>query len=217
MASKVLSTLLLLSFSTSSCLAFVPIFAQKSFVSATSLNLKPDHDVQSSRREMFRKVASVLVIGTASTIPFDRSAEAAEGNTIWFTENAPKVPGQKPKDKSDTLGTKKDPNFLRSISDCKVCIQNREVLCGNKVWKPHCYLDYFSFFFYRLLVRTVSNKFCTVPYLLYHMNTSSTNYLVLVQVHTWYCTNTGTCTVRAVSRQGLLLGSTFWGKRSTKS
>ena len=46
------------------------------------------------------------------------AAEVSE-KTIYMSGKTPKVPGAKPKDKNDLSGTKKDPNFLRSIADCK--------------------------------------------------------------------------------------------------
>ena len=46
-------------------------------------------------------------------------AQAAEEKTVYLSGKTPKVPGAKPKDKNDLSGTKKDPNFLRSIADCK--------------------------------------------------------------------------------------------------
>jgi len=57
---------------------------------------------------------------TMSTLVMGPSVvEAAEEKTIYITGKTPKVPGAKPKDKNDTSGTRKDPNFLRSIADCK--------------------------------------------------------------------------------------------------
>jgi hypothetical protein len=54
------------------------------------------------------------------------AAAAAEEQqaTIWLTGKPPQVPGQKPKDKNDVKGTRKDPNFLRSIADCKNQCEN---------------------------------------------------------------------------------------------
>lgn len=45
--------------------------------------------------------------------------QAAEDKTVYLSGKPPKVPGAKPKDKNDLSGTRKDPNFLRSIADCK--------------------------------------------------------------------------------------------------
>mmetsp|Transcript_11778 Transcript_11778/g.21773 ORF Transcript_11778/g.21773 Transcript_11778/m.21773 type:complete len:170 (-) Transcript_11778:154-663(-) len=76
-----------------------------------------------SRREWTKKVMSSLVATSSVAILGSSKPElalAADGDTIYKTGKAPIVPGQKPKDKGDVKGTKKDPSFLRSISDCKV-------------------------------------------------------------------------------------------------
>lgn len=76
----------------------------------------------SSRREALFKTAG-LFLGIAATVATTTAVEPANAvdaeKTIYLTGKAPKVPGQKPKEKGDTSGTKKDPKFLRSISDCK--------------------------------------------------------------------------------------------------
>lgn len=72
-------------------------------------------EAPTGRRAFFNAAA---VLGTAALLSSSSPALAAEP-TIWLTGKAPKVPGEKPKDKSDTKGTRKDPSFLRSISDCK--------------------------------------------------------------------------------------------------
>ncbi len=62
----------------------------------------------------------VIVAGvdrtTVAILGRSRPAAANDGDTIWKTGRAPVVPGQKPKDKGDVKGTKKDPGFLRSTS-----------------------------------------------------------------------------------------------------
>ena len=69
----------------------------------------------SSRREWTRNILTSII----ATTPLVASA-ADSGDTIWKTGKSPQIPNQKPKDKSDsTKGTRKDPSFLRSISDCK--------------------------------------------------------------------------------------------------
>mmetsp|Transcript_5219 Transcript_5219/g.7865 ORF Transcript_5219/g.7865 Transcript_5219/m.7865 type:complete len:176 (+) Transcript_5219:145-672(+) len=82
-----------------------------------------------SRREWTKNIISSLVATgsvaiLASSEPQQALAADAGGDTIWKTGKAPKVPGQKPKDKGDTKGTKKDPAFLRSISDCRSKCEN---------------------------------------------------------------------------------------------
>mmetsp|Transcript_12239 Transcript_12239/g.17947 ORF Transcript_12239/g.17947 Transcript_12239/m.17947 type:complete len:145 (-) Transcript_12239:2000-2434(-) len=75
-----------------------------------------------NRRSFLRFAgATTLVLSVPEAI-----AEGSKSSTIWLTGKAPKVPDEKPKDKSDTKGTKRDPSFLRSISDCKSqCEQSR--------------------------------------------------------------------------------------------
>ena len=72
-----------------------------------------DDDGIKSRRMALMTVVQMLLSGTIVS-----SASASE-STIYLTGKSPKVPGEKPKDKSDTKGTRRDPSFLRSISDCK--------------------------------------------------------------------------------------------------
>lgn len=70
---------------------------------------------------------SIVSIGRALSIPFAVAtlspqpslAEVVPGTT-FISGRQPKVPGAKKRDPNDTKGTKKDPNFLRSVSDCKV-------------------------------------------------------------------------------------------------
>ena len=66
-----------------------------------------------SRRKLL--VQTVFAAGAAFVA---NSVQAAEP-TIWRSGKSPIVPGQKPKDKSNVSGTRKDPSFLRSVSDCK--------------------------------------------------------------------------------------------------
>ena len=83
------------------------------------------------RREWSRSMLSSLI---ASSIGFSVAAgsdpDPAYASTdgghaiIWKTGRAPIVPGQKPKDKDDVRGTRKDPNFLRSVADCKGKCEN---------------------------------------------------------------------------------------------
>jgi hypothetical protein len=65
---------------------------------------------------MFLSAAAmqICLLGAATS-----PANAAEATTVYKSGKTPIVPGQKPKDKNDTKGTKKDPDFLRSIADCR--------------------------------------------------------------------------------------------------
>jgi len=79
--------------------------------------LAADECRDTSRRDL---IGSMLL--TTAAIPL--SANAVEEKTQWITGKTPKIPGQKPKDPNDTRGTRKDPGFLRSISDCKSQCEN---------------------------------------------------------------------------------------------
>ena len=90
----------------------------------------------STRRTLLRGILSGTAIATsvvaitaitatlAPPAAFAASTTNTDGDTIWLTGKAPKVPGQKPKDKSDVSGTRKDPKFLRSLADCKNQCEN---------------------------------------------------------------------------------------------
>lgn len=93
----------------------------------------------SSRRQVFSKFFTVAAVGAAGLLDSPQPSLAAdEEGTIWITGKAPKVPGQKPKDKNDTKGTRKDPNFLRSISDCKSQCENTAGPTGLARSKDDC-------------------------------------------------------------------------------
>ena len=77
--------------------------------------------------EQRRDFLTQIVLGNSMALatlllPSSFAAAAATTDqqfTVYNTGKSPIVPGQAPKDKSDTKGTKRDPSFLRSISDCK--------------------------------------------------------------------------------------------------
>ncbi|KAL7430126.1 hypothetical protein ACHAXM_002019 [Skeletonema potamos] len=79
-----------------------------------------------SRREWSKRALSSLIMGAGSIVTIASNPEQANAaeSIIWKTGRAPQIPGQKPKDKSDVKGTKKDPSFLRSIADCKTKCEN---------------------------------------------------------------------------------------------
>jgi hypothetical protein len=66
------------------------------------------------------------------------AATPATEDTIWMTGKMPQIPGQKPKDKNDVSGTRKDPNFLRSLSDCKNQCENTGSIGGYAKSKDEC-------------------------------------------------------------------------------
>lgn len=69
-------------------------------------------------------ITTLIFSNTFGTSLFENNynAYAAESKEpiIWKSGKTPIVPGKKPKDKNDTSGTRKDGDFLRSISNCKV-------------------------------------------------------------------------------------------------
>ena len=76
-----------------------------------------------------------ISVTNANTEP---ALAAEKGDIIWKTGKSPIVPGQKPRDKSDVKGTRKDPSFLRSISDCKSKCENTPGPEGLAKSKEEC-------------------------------------------------------------------------------
>jgi hypothetical protein len=83
-------------------------------------------DTMLSRREWSKRALSSLIVGSGSIVTITSYPEQsnAADDIIWKTGRTPEIPGQKPKDKGDVKGTKKDPSFLRSVSDCKSKCEN---------------------------------------------------------------------------------------------
>lgn len=92
------------------------------------------HDAVVESRRSFLNVASIsaCLIGSAVVVGIHPPmADAATGGdsaatqaTRYISGKPPQVPGQTPQDKSNLKGTKKDPDFLRSIADCRSQCQN---------------------------------------------------------------------------------------------
>eukprot|EP00956_Cyclotella_meneghiniana_P031337 scaffold81936_cov56-Cyclotella_meneghiniana.AAC.8 len=98
--------------------AFAPSHSNnRSHLTTTSCSLNA---MTPNRRDVLKLLTLSIPAAVMSSTP---PATAAE-STIWKTGRAPEIPGQKPRDKSDTKGTRKDPNFLRSIADCKGKCEN---------------------------------------------------------------------------------------------
>lgn len=73
----------------------------------------------SSRRASIQRFfVSFGIASTSLNLPQEAIASDKDP-IIWKSGKAPIVPGQKPKDKNDVSGTRKDPNFLRSIATCR--------------------------------------------------------------------------------------------------
>ena len=82
-------------------------------------------DTMLGRREWSKRAFAALITGAGSIATIASNPEQSNAaDIIWKTGRAPQIPGQKPKDKGDVKGTKKDPSFLRSISDCKSKCEN---------------------------------------------------------------------------------------------
>lgn len=95
------------------------------------------------RRFMWSVTLTSLVVGANVVNSFPELALAVETETvgeytIWKTGRAPIVPGQKPRDKDDVKGTRKDPNFLRSVADCKGKCENTPGSDGLARTKEEC-------------------------------------------------------------------------------
>mmetsp|Transcript_539 Transcript_539/g.939 ORF Transcript_539/g.939 Transcript_539/m.939 type:complete len:166 (-) Transcript_539:818-1315(-) len=102
-----------------------------------------ENDVSTTgRREMLGKLAGVFVVGIMKgSQPAVAADTAAAGRTIWNTGKSPIVPGQKPKDKGDVSGTRKDPGFLRALSDCKTQCEITPAADGYARSKEDCLSD----------------------------------------------------------------------------
>jgi hypothetical protein len=103
------------------------VLAQKGIGSSLSAraperedSVTPSSSSPLPRRQVLQVALSAVFLGAAAlpTVAVAAAADEKE-KTVYLTGKAPKVPGQKPKDKSETSGTRKDPKFLRSLSDCK--------------------------------------------------------------------------------------------------
>jgi hypothetical protein len=84
-----------------------------------------------SRQRWLRSFLGLGVAAISSGIVSQDAVAAAppaagsdQKDTIWLTGKDPVVPGQAPRDKNDVKGTRKDPNFLRSLADCKTQCEN---------------------------------------------------------------------------------------------
>lgn len=97
---------------------FVPILSERGPTFHTTALQATRREVDElSRRRLFATLGTVLTVVAASTQAASADEEAVA--TKWLTGKRPKAPGEKPRDPKDTKGTRKDPSFLRSLSDCK--------------------------------------------------------------------------------------------------
>ena len=93
--------------------------------------------IKSCRRNFLWKTMAAFTL-VPFAMPGRASAKEPVGDTIWMTGKMPQVPGQKPRDKNDLTGTRKDPNFLRSLSDCKNQCENSASFGGLSKTKEEC-------------------------------------------------------------------------------
>eukprot|EP00591_Stephanopyxis_turris_P000949 CAMPEP_0195521056 /NCGR_PEP_ID=MMETSP0794_2-20130614/17864_1 /TAXON_ID=515487 /ORGANISM="Stephanopyxis turris, Strain CCMP 815" /LENGTH=164 /DNA_ID=CAMNT_0040650517 /DNA_START=179 /DNA_END=673 /DNA_ORIENTATION=- len=93
------------------------------------------------RREILGMLAMVGVAKLSTTPRPAYAASDYKAGTQWLTGKMPVIPGEKPRDPKDTKGTKKDPNFLRSISDCKSQCENTPGPDGYSRAKEDCLSD----------------------------------------------------------------------------
>lgn len=95
-----------------------------------------------SRREAVTVLSSAIgVTGVLSFQPNVSLAADKDKPVIWKSGKAPIVPGQKPKDSNDVKGTRKDPDFLRSIATCKNQCENTLGSDGYAKTKEECLSD----------------------------------------------------------------------------
>lgn len=84
-------------------------------------------------------VGVMMSAGSAgSALAATDSTVEGGSKTIYKSGKTPIVPGAKPKDKSDVKGTRKDPDFLRSVADCRNACQNTPGSDGYARSKEDC-------------------------------------------------------------------------------
>lgn len=106
-------------------------------VDSTSIAPKTvETSVQNTRRRFFMN-AAIIFGSTAITTASSVAAETTTA-TKYISGKTPQVPGEKKKKSDDTKGTRKDPNFLRSVSDCKNQCQTTPGSDGYSRSKEEC-------------------------------------------------------------------------------
>lgn len=89
-----------------------------------------------SRRSFFAAVT--MQVGLMGAVSNAMAASATGEPTVYRSGKEPIVAGQKPKDMNDAKGTRKDPDFLRSIADCKNQCLNTPASDGLSRAKEDC-------------------------------------------------------------------------------
>jgi hypothetical protein len=83
-----------------------------------------DQGFATRRAFMGAAAMNIGLIGAAPAVLAAAAESAPAAGTIYKSGKTPIVPGAKPRDKSDVKGTRKEPDFLRSIADCRSQCQN---------------------------------------------------------------------------------------------
>mmetsp|Transcript_5947 Transcript_5947/g.9102 ORF Transcript_5947/g.9102 Transcript_5947/m.9102 type:complete len:170 (+) Transcript_5947:67-576(+) len=97
-----------------------------------------DRNHHGNRRALLRSVGA-SILSTAAFLSQKNQAGAADAGAIrWISGKTPKIPGEKPKESKDTAGTRKDPGFLRSVSDCKSKCETLLMTTGSSKPKEDC-------------------------------------------------------------------------------
>ena len=97
------------------------------------------HDPQQAAVDRRGWLSAALAATTTVLLPSPSRAESSD--IMWITGKEPLRPGQKPRDKKDVSGTRKDPNFLRSLADCKNQCENATGPDGLAKSKEDCLSD----------------------------------------------------------------------------
>lgn len=142
---KFIPTTLLVLAIASQCEGFtsIPLTHQRSSATSTSTRTTVTTQLQASRRESLNQLAFAFGIGSILQVIPQQAMAAADkdDSTIYKSGKTPKVPGEKPKDKNDTNGTRKDGSFLRSISSCKSQCEQTTDKDGFARSKEECLSD----------------------------------------------------------------------------
>ena len=93
---------------------------------------------QARRTFLTAAAMNVCLVGAA---PVVAGADDGSAATVYKSGKAPIVPGKKPKDKNDLKGTRKDPDFLRSVADCRNQCQSTNGPDGYARSKEDCLSD----------------------------------------------------------------------------
>ncbi|KAG7356399.1 hypothetical protein IV203_001085 [Nitzschia inconspicua] len=82
-----------------------------------------DEIFETRRRFLNAAAMNMCFFGAAAPVALAASTTESE-RTRYISGKAPQVPGAKPPDKNNLKGTRRDPDFLRSIADCRNQCQN---------------------------------------------------------------------------------------------